>query len=605
MTQRARWLLFLGLVGLFAGVLREQVMLSVLSLASFGWILVEWFRFQARVHIELPRLKFERLVNGRNETNGSLWVGRRVHIELRVSSSRNFQPILLIRDVLPEVFELALPSNASESPGSAPASSEGAAVAFNVVDRWWRSIAKSFATDLKKVEPPNQLTLEIRCKEATLSYIVNVRGAGQATLPGVRLTLEDPFGFFRVHRFVSVEQRFRLLPDYYQAGELRPTVKRQNSLPQHGIHRLQRSGTGAELLELREYVAGDPPKSIAWKVSARRNNLMTRKYESEVPVRLHLFVEGSFSTRLGGYGLRLLDQINYVAASVGRAALSVGDPVSGILVDEHGVRRLPWLAGDRGFLQLTKALAEFSHVRPPATLSTTSYMLLCAMRVCHERYPELLARRYHPIPFSLFASTREQYRLAGVLAEVFDLSPSEHVECIHDRAKLAFYAQELLHRSGMPWMAPMVSAAPDAAASGMQRIGLLSDAMARAIAHARDNEVFVVLADLMSCGPNLPQFLRVVKLALAKHHRVAFVCPTTTFLRPSAEIVEPKSTSMPDLLLAAERGRVRDIALQMKRDLMRLGVSVAFAGERSAIQMIIAEMDLARDGRTLKQGGRS
>jgi len=188
---------------------------------------------------------------------------------------------------------------------------------------------------------------------------------------------------------------------------------------------------------------------------------------------------------------------------------------------------------------------------------------------------------------------------------VFDLSPSEHVECIHDRAKLAGYAQELLHRAGMPWMAPMITAAPDPAVSGMQRMQLLSESMARAIAHARDNEVFVVLADLMSCGPNLPHLLRVVKLALAKHHRVAFVCPTTTFLRPNAEIVEPKSTSMPDLLLAAEQARVRDIAMQMKRELMRLGVSVAFAGERGAIQMIIAEMDLARDGRTLLQGKRS
>ena len=612
MTQRARWLLFLGLVGLFGGVLRGQMMLSLLSLSAFAWVLVEWIRFQLRIHVELPRLKFERRVNGRNEASGSLWVGRLVHVELHVSSSRTIHPTLLIRDVVPEILELPMPLGGSHEFAGQMATSganRSARVqgdfAARILNRLWDSIERLLGAERPEFEPPNQWKLEHRCKEASYRYTVNVRGAGQVTLPGVRLTLQDPFGFFRMHRFVPFEQQFRLLPDYYQAGELRPTVKRQNSLPQHGIHRLQRSGTGAELLELREYVPGDPPKSIAWKVSARRDNLMTRKYESEVPVRLHLLVDGSYSTRIGGYGLRLLDQINYVAASVGRAAISVGDPVSGILVDELGARRLPWLAGDRGFLELAKALAEFSSARPPASPSTTAYMLLCAMRVCHERYPELLARRYHSIPFSFFASTREQYRLAGVLAEVFNLSPYEHVECLHDRARLAFYAQELLHRAGMPWMAPMVTVAPDPAVSGMQRMQLLSESMARAIAHARDNEVFVVLADVMSCGPNLPQLLRVVKLALAKHHRVAFVCPTTTFMRPDAKIVEPKSTSLADLLLAAEQARVRDIALQMKRELMRLGVSVAFAGERAAIQMIIAEMDLARDGRTLLQGSRS
>ncbi len=598
MTSRARWLMLLGLVGLFGGVLRGQVLLSLLSLSAFGWILFEWFRFQMRVHFELPRLRFERFINGRNEARGSLWVGRLVHIELRLTSSVAIQPVLQIRDVVPEILELQIDLEVQ------PPQDSVLDKKHRFAERSWKRIEK-FAEPKVNVQPPNQWSIETACTKAEFKYSVHVRAAGELALPGVRLTLEDPFGFFRVHRFVAVEQRFLLLPDYYQAGELRPTIKRQNSLPQHGIHRLQRSGTGAELLELREYAPGDPPKSIAWKVSARRDNLMTRKYESEVPVRVHLFVDGSFSTRVGGYGLRLLDQINYVAASVARAAISVGDPVSGVLVDETRVQRLPWLAGDRGFLQLTKALAEFSHARPLAAKSTTPYLQLCAMRVCHERYPELLARRYHPIPFSFFASTRELYRLCGVLAEVFKLSPYEHVELIHDREKLGFYLQELLHQAGLPWMAPMILTPPDPAVSGAQRMQLLGDSMAKAIAHARDNEVFVVLADLLSCGPNLSQLLRVVKLALAKHHRVAFVCPTTTFLRPTAEAIEPKSMSMNDLLLAAEQVRVRDIALLMKRELMRLGVSVTFSGERPAIQMVLAEMDLARDGRTLLQGARS
>jgi hypothetical protein len=235
----------------------------------------------------------------------------------------------------------------------------------------------------------------------------------------------------------------------------------------------------------------------------------------------------------------------------------------------------------------------------------TPYLMQCALRVGHERFPELLERRYNSIPFSFFAATRERYRMAGVIAEVFDLNAKEHVECIHDNPKFAYYMHLFLHDAGMPWMAPMIVAPPDPAAGGQQRMHVLGEAMAKAIAHARDNEVFVVLADLLSCAPNLNQMLRVVRLALAKHHRVAFVCPTTTFLRPGTEVVEPKSGSIHDLMVAAEQARVRDLAMQMKRDLVRLGVAVSFSGEQNAIQMIIAEMDLARDGRTLVQGARS
>ena len=109
MTNRARWLMFVGLVGLFGGILRGQEILSLLSLSVFVWVLVEWFRFQARVHFELPRLQFERRVNGSSDAIGTLWVGRLVHIELQISSSTSIQPIIQIRDVVPEILELHEP----------------------------------------------------------------------------------------------------------------------------------------------------------------------------------------------------------------------------------------------------------------------------------------------------------------------------------------------------------------------------------------------------------------------------------------------------------------------------------------------------------------
>jgi uncharacterized protein (DUF58 family) len=172
-------------------------------------------------------------------------------------------------------------------------------------------------------EAGNEVNVKARFDTFEFSYTARVRGAGRLRLPGFRIVLQDAQGFFRLERFIPLVQVFRVLPAYADVGETQPLVKRINSLPQHGIHRLQRSGMGSELLELREYVDGDPPKSIAWKVSARRDKLMTRQYESEVPVRLQLFLDGSIGTRVGGFGLRLLDQLTYVGASVARTAISV------------------------------------------------------------------------------------------------------------------------------------------------------------------------------------------------------------------------------------------------------------------------------------------
>ena len=74
-------------------------------------------------------------------------------------------------------------------------------------------------------------------------------------------------------------------------------VEAAQHFPPPGVHRLKRPGGGSELLDLRDYMPGDPPKMIAWKPSARKDKLFTKEFESEVPVRCTLFVDASESTR--------------------------------------------------------------------------------------------------------------------------------------------------------------------------------------------------------------------------------------------------------------------------------------------------------------------
>src|SRR5205807_7342783 len=103
------------------------------------------------------------------------------------------------------------------------------------------------------------------------------------------------------------------------------TSKRHNLLPPPGINRLLRPGTGSELLDLRDYLPGDPPKTIAWKVSARRDRLITKDFESEVPVRCTLFLDTSNSVRLGPPGKNALARLVEIAATVAQAAAGTRD----------------------------------------------------------------------------------------------------------------------------------------------------------------------------------------------------------------------------------------------------------------------------------------
>jgi hypothetical protein len=133
---------------------------------------------------------------------------------------------------------------------------------------------------------------------------------------------------------------------------------------------------------------------------------------------------------------------------------------------------------------------------------------------------------------------------------------------------------------------------------------LLSEALTKAVLHAKDNEVFVVLADLLECAPGISHLLPAVKMVLARHHRIAFVCPTPTFKRPTLNSTEISSTSADDLLFVAEQTRTRDLAVRLQRELRRVGAATAFAGEQNAIQLVLSEMEIARTGRMSPAGGR-
>ncbi|MDA1230873.1 MAG: hypothetical protein O2856_08870, partial [Planctomycetota bacterium] len=107
MTGLARWLALPAIAGLFLGILREQTGLALLSLSVIVWLFAEWILFSWRVWFELPKLKFERSVNGRTDPSGILWAGRNVTIEVRLTTSiPGMGANVQIRDVVPENMEI-------------------------------------------------------------------------------------------------------------------------------------------------------------------------------------------------------------------------------------------------------------------------------------------------------------------------------------------------------------------------------------------------------------------------------------------------------------------------------------------------------------------
>ncbi|PXA04511.1 hypothetical protein DDZ13_04870 [Coraliomargarita sinensis] len=111
------------------------------------------------------------------------------------------------------------------------------------------------------------------------------RGPCQINLHGVGSKF--PFGFLDKSFGETQEHSVLVWParvDYHFS----PEAKGRRYLS--GVSR-RASGLGSDLLNIREYVPGDPPRLIHWKATARVNKLMVRQVAQEGEGGFHLVVD--------------------------------------------------------------------------------------------------------------------------------------------------------------------------------------------------------------------------------------------------------------------------------------------------------------------------
>lgn len=639
LTSRAWWLVVLLasllVLSLFlTGRQAESVLLvPLVPLLWLGW---EWFAFQWRVARVLPRLRVRREFRVGGREVPSLWAGMEAEVRVELSLPEgDGLPFVHARDLLPVEF-----TNVRGTPAVAARLGPNAGV---------------------------------------IAYAATVPTPGVVRFEGVRLVLTDLQGFFSIAVTVREARTVPALPSL-----VRPTLedrsgKRVNQLPPPGSHRHRKPGGGSELLELRDYVPGDPPKLIAWKASARRDRLITREYESEVPIRVTLLLDAGPSVRLGPPGDTALHRAAAVAAAVAQAALLRRDLVGLTVVDGESARVIRPARSDRHRLQVLHALARAVAPVEPATLHPLdrAAVVSAAGALATEVYPDLLRPEVNSTPWRMlwrplldsrrgpwiialmlsplllaFPIVRQEVaafarqlaggserwlipaflgtivspiflgmafwllfglrdfvlpggrrsklrkRLAAVLAEVQNLPPGSVGRMEHDDAFLGERSASFLAAHHLPVPALSAAEQPDGRASA--KAAQLARALTRGVFLGRDNELFVIIADLVSDGPNLDPLLAAVRVARARHHQVAVLVPWPAGVPLPGEPVPPPKKRFGTVAgLAADlRDAVaasRHAAWEAARTaLARAGVPAILAEPGAATRVVLDRLERLR-----------
>ena len=102
-----------------------------------------------------------------------------------------------------------------------------------------------------------------------------------------------------------------------------------------GLHRSPHHGFSVEFSEYRQYVQGDDPRFIDWKVMARTDRVFIKKFEDETNLRCFLLVDKSRSMGYSGAeGYSKADYAATLAATFSYFLLGQGDAVGLVTFDE-------------------------------------------------------------------------------------------------------------------------------------------------------------------------------------------------------------------------------------------------------------------------------
>ena len=111
--------------------------------------------------------------------------------------------------------------------------------------------------------------------------------------------------------------------------------------------------------EVREYMPGDPIRSIDWNVTARFNQPYVKVFEEERELVMMLIIDISASEDFGSRDRQKRELLTEVAAVLAFAALQNNDKIGVILFSDHIEKFIPPKKGKSHILRIIREMIDF------------------------------------------------------------------------------------------------------------------------------------------------------------------------------------------------------------------------------------------------------
>lgn len=227
-----------------------------------------------------------------------------------------------------------------------------------------------------------------------INYTLRPTRRGEYEFGDIRVFVKSPLGL--VSRRYTFNQG-EVLPVYPSFLQMRKyeLMAISNRLTDIGIKKIRRIGHSMEFEQVKNYVAGDDYRTINWKATARRGDLMVNSYTDEKSQHVYCVIDKSRAMKMPFEGLSLLDYAINASLVLSNVALLKEDKAGLITVAEKIGAVVP---ADSKYTQLNKIL-EVLYKEKTRYLETNMEALYTTVRrVIKQRSLVVFFTNYESMP---------------------------------------------------------------------------------------------------------------------------------------------------------------------------------------------------------------
>ena len=189
-------------------------------------------------------------------------------------------------------------------------------------------------------------------EEKNFDYHLKPLERGEYLFNDINLYVKTPFLLLiRRLKFPS-EKTVKVYPSFLHLRQFE-LMAHSSNLSDSGVKKIRKIGHSLEFEQIKEYVRGDDIRSINWKATARRSQLMVNNYTDEKSQQIYCIIDKGRVMKMPFDGLSLLDYAINASLMLSRVALVKQDRAGIISFAESLGQFLP---ADRKVSQMNSIL---------------------------------------------------------------------------------------------------------------------------------------------------------------------------------------------------------------------------------------------------------